>query len=300
MSATAAPAGIRKSSFVPRALTAAAYGIAVLGGLWYGPLATALVFGLMAGFAASEFYALGRRESRLPNEVVGICAAAASPLVASHWGLEGLALTAGIFVAASLAWHAAFARLRIADTVLTVFGFAYTGLLLSFLVLIRASSSGLALALAVVLSVWVNDVAAYLVGSAFGRHKMAPRISPNKSWEGFFAGVAATISVWLAVPWLAARAPELAEAAMQMPALLPLVTALGDVSLTTSAALGIGLAIALAAIEGDLVESRFKREVGVKDSGNSLPGHGGFLDRLDSLILVSVVAYCALILAGVA
>jgi len=300
VSAVAAPAGINKNSFIPRAVTAAGYGLTILIALWLGPLATSILFGLMAGFAAWEFYGLMRRETRLPNEVFGVAAAAACPVVAAVWGLDGLALAVGVFVAATLVWHTAFARLRIADTVMTMFGFAYTGFLLSFFVLVRATGPGLVLALAVVVSVWVNDVAAYLVGSTLGRHKMAPRISPNKSWEGFFAGVLATVAVWAAVPWLAKLAPAVSDAGAQSPAFVALASALSEITMTTAASIVIGLAIALAAITGDLVESRFKREVGVKDSGSLLPGHGGFLDRLDSLILVSVVSYAALIAGGVA
>ena len=105
---------------------------------------------------------------------------------------------------------------------------------------------------------------------------MAPHISPKKSWEGFVAGSAGTIAVWVA---RAARSRRPASRCAQ--------------------ALLVGVAVALAAVVGDLAESRMKREAGVKDSGNSLPGHGGFLDRLDSLILVCLVAYWVLWWGGV-
>ena len=101
-------------------------------------------------------------------------------------------------IAASLVWHVSFVRVRTADTALTVFGAVYTGFLLAYLVLIlRVFSSGMILAFAVVLSVWANDSLAYLVGSTFGRHKMAPRISPKKSWEGFIAGILGSMAVWV-------------------------------------------------------------------------------------------------------
>ena len=83
-----------------------------------------------------------------------------------------------------------FLRVRTADTAVTVFGALYTGFLLAYLVLIiRVYAAGTLLAFTVVLSVWANDSLAYLVGSLIGRHKMAPRISPKKSWEGFVAGL---------------------------------------------------------------------------------------------------------------
>jgi len=270
-----APAGIKPLSLATRALTAAAYGAVVLGVLWWGALPTAVAFGIMAGFAAAEFFAMQRREARLPNEVFGVVAAALLPPAAALWGLSGLLAVVTVLIAAALAWHTMFMRVRTADTAETVFGALYTGFLLAYLVLLRQYDAGLVLSLAVVLSVWLNDVGAYLVGSMVGRHKMAPRISPKKSWEGLGAGTAACVALWAAVPFVPTSGIE-----------MPL-------------ALVCGFAVALASVVGDLAESRMKREAGVKDSGTLLPGHGGFLDRLDSLILVCVVAYWVLWWGGV-
>ncbi len=116
-----------------------------------------------------------------------------------------------------------------------------------------------------IVSIWANDSFAYMAGSAFGRHKMAPRISPKKSWEGFVAGTLGTTGVWLAAALCRASISRLAGGSL------------------------IGLAASIAAVIGDLAESRIKREVGVKDSGTLLPGHGGFLDRFDSFIMVAIV-----------
>jgi phosphatidate cytidylyltransferase len=116
----------------------------------------------------------------------------------------------------------------------------------------------------------VGDTLAYLVGSRFGRHPFMPQISPSKSWEGALAALLApTLMVGLLLP--------LALPRMGHPA-----------------AFGIGLLAALAAVVGDLVESQLKREVGIKDSGRLLPGHGGVLDRMDSLIFVGAVVYSLL------
>jgi len=118
--------------------------------------------------------------------------------------------------------------------------------------------------------IWVADIAAYFVGRAFGRHKLAPVISPGKSWEGAVGGFAAVALVGLA----AARVPALADA---LPTLL--VARIGAIG-----AAGVLVAIAALSIVGDLHESLLKREAGVKDSGTLLPGHGGMLDRIDALI----------------
>lgn len=272
----AEPAGIKPGSLVVRALVGLAYGLIVLGALWAGPLAAGVVFGVMSGFAAAELYAMSRREARLPNEVFGVAVSAAMPLAAAIWGLSGLSASLTALVAASLVWHTIFRRTRTADTAVTVFGVAYTGFLLAYLVLIlEVFSAGTWLAILLVFSVWANDVFAYFFGSLLGRHKLAPSISPKKSWEGFIAGSLGSIGVWAAAP------------------LLPMF------HLDWAQAVFTGIGVAFAAVIGDLTESRIKREAGVKDSGTSLPGHGGFLDRLDSLIFACLVAYWILWWGGV-
>lgn len=269
------PAGIKPGSLLTRATTGAAYGAIVLGVLWWGSLPTGVLFGIMAGFCAAEFFAMQRRERRLPNELFGVVAATAMPVAASLWGLPGLSATVTALIAASLVWHTLFPSVHTADTAETVFGAVYTGFLLAYIVLLRDFEAGLTLSLAAVISVWACDMGAYFIGSMLGRHKMAPAISPKKSWEGFIGGSVLCVAVWIAVPFVPGSGIE-----------LPL-------------ALFAGVAVAVSSVIGDLVESRIKREAGVKDSGTSLPGHGGFLDRLDSLILVGLVVYWVLWWGGV-
>lgn len=112
-------------------------------------------------------------------------------------------------------------------------------------------------------AIWANDTGAYLVGSTLGRHKLFPSVSPNKSWEGFYGGVvASSVVCYLFVQF------------GNVPYICPIQ------------AVGIGLLISLFATWGDLFESLLKRQAGVKDSGNILPGHGGILDRIDSVLFV--------------
>ncbi|MEI7814143.1 MAG: phosphatidate cytidylyltransferase [Coriobacteriia bacterium] len=280
------PDGIKPQGLGTRLMTAVVYAAVMLGGIWFGehgpfgrfePLVLGILMGVFAGFAAAEFYALSRREARLPNDAFGIFAAVVMPVSAAFWGMAGLTAVLTALIAASLVWHVFFVRVRTADTALTVFGAAYTGFLLAYLVLILiVFRSGMILAYAVVFSVWANDSLAYLVGSTIGRHKMVPRISPKKSWEGFAAGIVGSIIVWVGLA-----------------VLFP------DAGVGVPLAVAIGCAVGLAVFVGDLFESRMKREAGVKDSGTLLPGHGGFLDRLDSLILVCLVAYWMLHWSGV-
>lgn len=106
--------------------------------------------------------------------------------------------------------------------------------------------------------IWANDVFAYLVGISIGRHRLYERISPNKSWEGFFGGIVGAVAMGCAAAWF-----------------------FGDSYWVWG---GFALVAAISGVLGDLVESMFKRSAGVKDSGNILPGHGGWLDRFDALI----------------
>lgn len=247
----------------------------MLGAIIFGrTLGLGIVLAVAAVFAVAELYSFTRREHRMPNEVFGLIATAAMPIATGLWGYQGLMGSLAGLLVASMLWHVTFRQVRTADTAVTVFGAVYVGFMLSHLVLIRALDSGTELALATIIGVWANDVFAYLVGSTMGRHKMAPRISPHKSWEGFAAGTAFTVVVWVLVG-------SVADTGLSLPAL----------TLT-------GLAVSVAAVVGDLAESRLKREAGVKDSGRLLPGHGGFLDRFDSMIMVSVVAYYLLIIGG--
>jgi phosphatidate cytidylyltransferase len=272
-SETRQPPGLSK--FLTRlgsALVVGAVMLAVV--IWGRVLGLGILLGLIAAIAAAEFYRITRRENRLPNEVFGVLAAAAMPVAAAIWGKIGLTATITILMVASLVWHVAFHRVRTADTAVTVFGAVYVGFLLAHLVLVRALDSGTELALTIIVSVWANDVFAYLIGSTIGRHKLAPRISPGKSWEGLAAGTVFTVAVWIAL-YFAIDSP-----------------------LSLGWLIFVGIGISVAAIVGDLAESRLKREANVKDSGRILPGHGGFLDRFDSLILVSVVAYYLLVWGG--
>ena len=125
------------------------------------------------------------------------------------------------------------------------------------------------------LSVWANDAFAYFVGSKIGKHKLAPRVSPKKSWEGFLAGLVGSMLVWLVMSFI----PGL--------------------SLPVPLALVFGFICGLMEVLGDLAESRIKRNSGFKDSGTIMPGHGGLLDRTDSLFLASVTAAFLMIAGGV-
>ena len=131
------------------------------------------------------------------------------------------------------------------------------------------------LPLSVFIFLWTNDTGAYCVGSLLGRHKLFPRISPAKSWEGCIGGAVFVLAMAYGISWL--DNAQIAD--MDHP------TRLGMALLTMPQWLGLGLVVVVFGTWGDLVESLFKRTLGIKDSGNILPGHGGMLDRFDSSLM---------------
>jgi phosphatidate cytidylyltransferase len=148
-------------------------------------------------------------------------------------------------------------------------------LTLAWLALVRAHALGINFLLSVLVLVWVADVAAYFAGRTWGRRKLAPSISPGKSWEGVWGGLAGVLL--LALLWLIADRQWQAQA----PSIYSRLLAMGPVLLT----LGLVYLVAMSVV-GDLVESLVKRHAGRKDSSGLLPGHGGVLDRVDALLPV--------------
>jgi len=137
------------------------------------------------------------------------------------------------------------------------------------------------------LLVWAGDIFAYFIGKPFGRHRMSPRISPNKTWEGAIASVIASVAVGIL---MFHYAQPISSALMQAHLIERQNGIFGQTSLISVIVLSIVLNIA--AQVGDLVESLIKRGAGVKDSGAILPGHGGMLDRVDALLFAAPVLWC--------
>ena len=261
--------------FLERTLVGIIYAGLIIVGLWFGPVSTAAVIALMSWLGASEFFRMMRSAGRMPNEVLGLAAAVAFPLTTlleRHWYL----LVWFLLVCTVSWWYVSNPRSTIADVAVTLLGPTYVGLMLTSMVWLRQADDGFWLALGVVGSVWANDSCAYMVGMALGRHKMAPKISPKKSWEGAIGGFVGTMAVWVVMSFVWK----------------------GGAGMSIMQALVIGAVVCVMAVMGDLVESRIKRGVGVKDSGTLLPGHGGMLDRIDSLIYAGMTAYVALRIWG--
>lgn len=236
-----------------------------------------LVYGVTL-LALFEFYAMSLPAGRGLERALAVLG---GTLLTALAGLgRPLALEGGLVVL--LLFFAILFLLRFRDlasvaqqTALLLFGFLYLPLLLGHLVLLRSLPDGRGWVFLVLLMVMSSDTAAYFTGVSCGRHKLYPAISPNKSIEGAVGGLAGSLAgAFLARAWF-----------------LPVLT-LADCLL-----LGLGLGV-LAQL-GDLFESMLKRGFGVKDSGSMIPGHGGILDRLDSLLFVFAPCYYyALLVVG--
>jgi phosphatidate cytidylyltransferase len=250
-----------------------------LGGL---PLATFLA-AVSAG-CAWEFYRIAAAGGVEPLDPVGIPLAGAVPLAVYAAGI-GLyrpslvvAAVAMLIILAAVIWTRGPQRRPLGAASLTVMGILYTGGLLSFGYALRehpyavGDRAGTALVAFPLVLTWASDIGAFFVGRAVGGPKLIPSVSPGKTISGALGGLATTVLV----SWLYVRF------ALRPVALL---------TMTIPATILFGALISVAAQVGDLAESLLKREANVKDSSHLIPGHGGLLDRLDSLLFVLPVAY---------
>ncbi len=262
--------------------------IAALGAalVWARGWAALAVILLVTARAQWEFYAL-LDAARLPSfRWFGIGGGLA--LVTATWagfrhpgpdGPESLfahVLFAVFFTVFARQFHQRYNPRPIETMSATLMGLLYVALPMSFfarlLLAWGGDPDGRWLLLYMIVVVKAGDMGAYFLGCAIGRHKMIPRISPAKSWEGFFGGVAASVLVsWAAAAWW----PQWA----------------GPVQVPIAHAPVLGVALAVVGLLGDLAESLLKRAAGVKDSGSLLPGLGGLLDVLDSLLPAAPVLY---------
>lgn len=265
-------------SFWTRLIFGAMYLFLVIGCFALGNVATMIILSVIAFISSQEFYYMLRKESRLPNEMIGSIGAIAYVPAMNYFGLKGCAAVTLLLLLVLLVWYVFWMKAKVSDVGVSLFGSVYTGGFLSGFMYISANIaepySNIALII-IFLSCCANDSFAYLIGRAFGKHKLAPRTSPNKSWEGFWAGMVACVIFWLIfvfVPW---------------------------VHFDVFQAIVFGIISCLCQVLGDLAESRIKRNSGFKDSGWILPGHGGLLDRCDSLFLASVSAVIIFIISGV-
>ena len=182
-------------------------------------------------------------------------------------------------------------RMAVPAAAMSVFGVIYIAASLGLLIRLRHLPQAEYLIVFILFSVWGGDIAAYYIGKNFGKHKLAPVVSPNKSWEGAIASVVASVGIALLVFHFRDSINALFTHEPDAPVLQP--DRLGSAEIVL-----LGVITNVAAQFGDLFESALKRGAGVKDSGTLLPGHGGLLDPIDALLFAVPVVWYYAELAG--
>jgi len=274
----------------------------VLFGGW--PLAALLA--VASALAAWEFFRIARAGGLAPLDDVGVAVAGIVPLVVharylhlynpdATIGVASVAMLAMLMLLGLAIWMRGVQGKPLGGVAVTAFGIAYTGGALSYAYAIRyqdyafapaamrigarsfdVPSGGLLLLLPLLVT-WASDIGAYAFGRTFGRHKLIPAVSPGKTVEGALGGLVASVIV--AWAWTAWPLRPAAHLGFKWPPV---------------GIIAFGALVSIAAQIGDLAESLIKREAGVKDASNIIPGHGGVLDRVDSLLFVLPVSYVVL------
>ena len=275
-------------NLITRALSGVVLFVVVLGAAYGGKYSYGALLGLILVVGMMEFYRIASAGGNKPQHVGGLVAGVVlfiagfayflgyENTLATDWAIICGALLyltlliPAIFIIELFKVSATPLR-NIASTLMGIWYVAFPVTLMLFIPLMLGGGVWRAEAfLFYLFIVWANDVFAYLVGVSMGKHRMCERISPKKSWEGFFGGVIGALGMGV----------------------------LGADVVGGSVAMWLGLAgvVAITGVLGDLVESMFKREAGIKDSGNILPGHGGMLDRFDAVLISSPFAFVYLII----
>ena len=258
---------------------------------WFGEPYFTIFIAIVGLLAAMEFYRLTKGVKAQALTVFGIIwtillIVIRNPAILSwlapYMDIELLVpniITAGMAVSLILLLTRKQKQGAFTDWSWTLAGILYVGWLLGYLVALRGLDNGRSWVFLAVFATFGSDSAAYFIGRAFGKQKLAPTISPKKTWEGAVAGLAGAAAVSLL---------------FLLPTPLKLTAYLNWWQLII-----IGLLISVFGQLGDLIESLLKRNTGAKDSGNIFPGHGGMLDRMDSIVFAGVVVYYVVILLGI-
>jgi phosphatidate cytidylyltransferase len=261
-----------------RVLTAAIWlpvHLAIL--IWGRPYHFLIYLEAVGLVALLEMFGLLEAAGRRPHRLAAVAAGVVYLAAVAYRPAVALGAAAALVLAAVLA--PVFRKSNagaLADGGATLLAFAYVPAFLAFLMLVRKLAHGVELLLIFFITIWVIDVAAYFVGKAFGKRKLAPDKSPGKTVAGGVGGLVAGLAT---------------------PVILATIF-FPEVGLSWLGALAVGVVLAAGDMMGDLAESVFKRDAGVKDSGAVLPGHGGVLDRFDAVLYCAPLFFGVLVLLG--
>jgi phosphatidate cytidylyltransferase len=266
------------SNLQQRFITGLSGAALVVGGIWYSQWSYLIVFGILALLTLTEFYNLLKLAGIASNKLLGIAIGimlflAVFMIESAYWPTK----TLWIFLPVSFLIFL-IELYRKADKPFTLIAFTFLGLFYVAipysLLTVSAFVDGIyqpSIVFGILILIWGNDIGGYFAGRFLGKHKLFERISPKKTWEGSFGGALLSVSV-----------------AVGLALVFPI---LGMVQWLTISAI-----IVVFGSFGDLIESMLKRSLDIKDSGSMIPGHGGFLDRFDSLVfaLPFIVSYLKL------
>lgn len=294
IAAAVSPNGVQRTGFRWRLISSLVlWAIMLAVVFWLPPGGLYLFMNIVVARALWEFYRICENKGLPSFKVWGVIATVA--LISGSWFFFGsprfeklsydfdivilVVFALGVFIRQ---FPQKFNPRGVETMAVTLFGLIYVGWLANFVTRINfayrlpdgtASPDGRYFVMLLVVATKFTDIGAYLTGTTLGRHKLVPRLSPNKTWEGAIGGVALAVAgALLCCLWLT---PETMK----------------QRGVTPSHAVVIGLLLGIAAIIGDLAESLIKREAGVKDSSHILPGHGGCLDMIDSLLFTAPLLY---------
>lgn len=271
-------------NFITRTITGVIF-VAVMTCSFFDPLTMMILFAIITGLTVWEFAGLvNRRENVQINRF--ICTAAAIFFFVAVMGFCAEMTPSSVFIPYLITIIYLFVSGLFTKNADPINDWAYSMMSQMYIALPLACISilgfrgipgvGVAynplLPLSIFVFLWMNDTGAYLSGSLFGRHKLFPRVSPGKSWEGSIGGAIVVLAVAALIAWV--DESHLLED-----------WKVTETGLSTAEWMGLGAVVVVFGTLGDLVESLFKRTLGVKDSGNILPGHGGMLDRFDSSLM---------------
>ncbi|WP_347838857.1 phosphatidate cytidylyltransferase [uncultured Draconibacterium sp.] len=272
------------SNIVKRVLTGIIYVAIMLGGTLLHPIVFAVVFAALLFFTQYEFYALVEKAGHHPSRIIGsifgvifflVCFALSNDFLPRQFGFSFIPIVVILLIVEIFRSN----KNTLENGGFSTLGFAYIALpfsLMNFVVHTTVNGENTFypwIMVGVYFILWINDSGAYLVGTKFGKHKMCKNISPAKSWEGLIGGAVLAV-------------------------IMGIINAVLFQAVSMISWIVIALLTVVFGTLGDLFESKIKREINVKDTGTILPGHGGFLDRLDSLLFVIPAIFIWLIFTG--
>jgi phosphatidate cytidylyltransferase len=269
----------QRDDFMTRVVTGVGLAAVGLAAFAIGRAATAVLVTVIVLVAALELFEGVRRAGFQPATVIGVLGSASLVGIAYNYGERAFPLVSAVVLAFTLFWYLAKvvnARPMV-NAAVTMLGYSYVGVLGGFAGLLLVYPDGVGMIIGLVICAVGYDVVGYVVGSRLGRRALAPDVSPNKTVEGLVAGMVASVILGAVVAEVMGLHPW---------------NSLGDGVL-------LGLVVAIFAPLGDLCESMLKRDLGLKDLGTLLPGHGGVLDRFDAMLFCLPAVYYLVLARGI-